>query len=205
MEKKFKETSISEDYSKCLSAQHYLIGPSHVWRIPTILFHGASMYLAAVKNTATPKALVFRAVDGRFLAAAKVCYIPNNDDPTNPAAGQWSYTWTTDEDNIKDCDCCDVSNNAMIVQFFTTAGINLYNLKFAGPDVCITMMVEMVEFIIKWLKENVTAEEPVTLIQDGVFRSDAAVDENGEINIGIIPDGQMKVLIKDDSAIQDAA
>ena len=66
-------------------------------------------------------------------------------------------------------------------------------------------MVEMVEFIIKWLKENVTAEEPVTLIQDGVFRADAAVDENGEINIGIIPDGQMKVLIKDDSAIQDAA
>ena len=193
MEKKFKETSISEEYSKALANQHLLIGPTHVYKIATVLFHGASMCLSAMKNTSVGKALIFRAVDGRFLAGAKVQYIANVDDPNNPAAGRWDYTWTAYEEDLKDCDTVDVANNAMIAPYFTAAGISLYNMN------------TLVEFIINWLKENVTDTEPATLVLNGVFKGVAEVDPDGSIDIGIIPDGAMKVLIKDDSAIQDAA
>lgn len=205
MEKKFKETSIPEDYSKALATQHMLIGPAHVWRIVTVLFQGTSMCLAAMKNTSVPKALVFRAIDGRFLAGAKVQYLQNTDDPNNPAAGRWDYTWTTYEEDLKGCDVVEIANNAMIVPYFTTAGISLYNMKFADSDTMITMMTTLVEFIINWLKENVTASEPITLTMDGVFKAMAQVGEDGAIETGIVPDGAMKVLIKDDAAIQDAA
>ena len=93
----------------------------------------------------------------------------------------------------------------MIAPYFTAAGISLYNMKFADSDTCITMMNTLVEFIINWLKENVTDTEPATLVLKGVFKGVAEVDPDGSIDIGIIPDGAMKVLIKDDSAIQDAA
>ena len=97
MEKKFKETSISEDFSRALAQQCFLLGPSHTPRIATVLFHGVSTCLGAMKNTTIPKAIVFRSLDSSFLAGAKVEYIANSDDPSNPSAGRWDYTWTFDE------------------------------------------------------------------------------------------------------------
>ena len=50
MEKKFKETSIPEDFSKALAKQSILLGPQHAYRMANILFTGVSNYLASVKN-----------------------------------------------------------------------------------------------------------------------------------------------------------
>lgn len=202
MEKKFKETNILEDFSKALAQQCFLIGPSHTPRIATVLFHGVSSCLGDMKNTTIPKAIVFRALDHSFLAGAKVEYIANVDDPTNPAAGRWDYTWTFVEDDLKGCDCVEVANNSLVTTYFISSGISLYNMKFAGPDLCALMMTMMIEFIINWLKENATESETAVLTLEGVFNASAVV-ENGKIVMGIVPDGEMKVLIKNDSAIQE--
>lgn len=202
METKFKETSILEDFSRALAQQSFLLGPSHTPRIATVLFHGVSTCLGDMKNTTIPKALVFRSLDRSFLAGAKVEYIANSDDPSNPAAGRWDYTWTFYEDDLKGCDCVDVATNSLVTTFFVASGITLYNMRFAGPDLCIMMMTMMIEMIINWLKENATESEPAVLTLDGVFKATATV-ENGKIVMGIVPDGEMKVLIKDDSAIQE--
>lgn len=202
MEKKFKETSIPEDYSKMLSKQSFLIGPSHVFRIATVLFHGTSSCLAKIKNMSVPKAIVFRAIDHSFLAGAMVTFVPNSDDPTNPASGRWDYVWTFYEDDLKGADCLEVTSNSLLSTFFASSGVSLYNMKFQSPDVCNLMMTVMVEMIITWLKENATETEPVVLSLDGVFKATATV-EDGKTFIGIVPDGEMKVLIKDDSQIQE--
>lgn len=202
MEKKFKETNISEDFSRSLAQQCFLIGPSHTPRIMTVLFHGVSSCLAAMKNTTIPKAVVFRSLDHSFLAGAKVEYIANADDPSNPSAGRWDYTWTFYEDDLKGCDCVEVANNTLVCTYFISSAITLYNMKFAGQELCITMMTMLVEMMINWLKENATETEPAILSMDGVFKATAAV-ENGKIVMGVVPDGEMKVLIKDDSAIQE--
>lgn len=202
MEKKFKETNIPEDFSRALASQSFLIGPSHTPRIATVLFHGVSRCLGSMKNTTIPKAVVFRSLDSSFLAGAKVEYIANADDPSNPSAGRWDYTWTFYEEDLKGCDCIDVSSNALVSTFFISSASDLYNMRFAGQDVCVLMMVMMIEMIINWLKENVSESEPMMMTLDGVFKATAAV-ENGKITMGIVPDGEMKVLIKDDSAIQE--
>lgn len=202
MEKKFSTTNIPEDFSRTLATQSFLIGPSHTPRIATTLFHGVSTCLGSMKNTTIPKAIVFRSLDHSFLAGAKIEYITNNDDPANPSAGRWDYTWTFYEEDLKGCDCVEVATNSLVSTYFISSGISLYNMKFAGQDVCISMMVLMIEMIINWLKENATESEPVTLTLDGVFKATASV-ENGKITMGLVPDGEMKVLIKDDNIIQE--
>lgn len=202
MEKKFKETSILEDFSRALAQQSFLIGPAHTPRVATVLFHGVSRCLSAVKNTTIPKAIVFRSMDHSFLAGAKVEYIVNADDPSNPSAGRWDYTWTFYEEDLKGCDCIDVSSNNLVSTYFISSGSDLYNMRFAGQDLCIMMMTLMIEMIINWLRENASESEPAILTLDGVFKATATV-ENGKTIMGIVPDGEMKILIKDDSAIQE--
>lgn len=202
MEKKFKETSIPEDLVKILTRQNFMCGPQHIYKIATVLFHGVSSCLGAMKTTAMPKAIVFRSMDHSFLAGAKVEFIPNTDDPTNPSAGRWDYTWTFYENDLNGADIIDVATNNLVSTCFASSAVTLYNMKFAGQDLCILIMTTLVEIIINWLKENTTEAEPAVLTLDGVFKATASV-VNGKIEMGIIPDGEMKVLIKDDSAIQE--
>lgn len=203
MEIKFKETKIPNEYSTAMSNRHLLVGAPHVDKVTNVLFHGVSTCLSTMKNTSVGKALVFRALDGRFLAAGKVQYIANTDDPNNPAAGRWDYTWTTYEDDLDGYDTIDVANNALVTHFFKESAQDLYTMKFADDDTCITLMVSLVEFIIKWLKENAHEGETTTLVLNGAFKGVSAVEADGTVSIGIIPDGAMKVLIKDDASIQD--
>lgn len=203
MEKKFKETNIPEDYSKSLAQQSFLLGPSVVSKVATTLFHGVSTCLGTMKNTSVPKAVIFRSLDHSFLAGAKVEYIQNVDDPSNPSAGRWDYTWTFYEEDLKGADCVEVANNSLVSSYFTSSGISLYNMRFNAQDLCIAMMTMMIEMIINWLKENASEADPAILVLDGAFKATATVVD-GKIEMGIIPDGEMKVLIKDDTAIQEA-
>jgi len=203
MEKKFKETPILEDYSKALAEKCFLLGPSNVPRIATVLFHGTSTALGSIKNLSVPKAIVFRTIDHSFLAAAKVEYIGNADDPTNPSSGRWDYTWTWYEEDIKGADVIEVGTNSLVTTYFTSSGINLYNMKFSAQDLCVLMMTLMLEMIKAYLENNVNEAEPITLSLDGVFKA-TAEKVNGKVEMGLIPDGAMKILIKDDIAIQEA-
>lgn len=201
METKFKESKIPEDFSKALAAQNMLLGPTMAENAVTILFNGTSKCLADNKDLSVPKAVVFRRIDGTFLVAAVLRYVTNEDDPSNLASGQWNYSWTFDQDDIKDCKIIEMSNS-LISMYFYNAASSLYNLRFNDPAVCATVMNLMVEMIINWLKENTKDGEKSVLTLSGVFTAMGEVVD-GEIEMAIIPDGDIKLLVKDDSAIQE--
>lgn len=201
METKFKESKIPEDFSKALAAQNMLLGPAMTEQAANILFVGTSKCLADNKDLSIPKAVVFRRIDGTFLVAAKLEYVKNEDDPSNLASGQWNYSWTFDQDDIKDCKIIEMSNS-LISMYFYNAASSLYNMRFNDPAVCATVMSLMVEMIINWLKENTKEGEKSVLTLSGVFTAMGEVVD-GEIEMAIVPDGDIKLLIKDDSAIQE--
>jgi hypothetical protein len=64
------------------------------------------------------------------------------------------------------------------------------------------MMNLMLEMIINLLRENTTPTEGVTLTLEEVFKASAETVD-GKIEMGIVPDGKMKVLIKNDDDIQE--
>ena len=202
MEKKFKETNISEDFSRALAKQSLLIGPQNAYKIANILFTGVSKYLSSVKNRQIPKGIIIRSESNEFLAGAKVEYFPNESDPTNPSAGRWDYVWTCYEDDMKGVNSIDFNTNSSVLVYFTSSGQELYSLKFMGLDICVTSMITMLEMIIGWVKDNTSQTDPAVLILENCFKAIGKV-ENGKIEMSIIPDGAMKVIIKDDSAIQE--
>ena len=203
MEVEFKKTHIPEDFSKTIAKQTFIIGPQYVHYITTVLFHGVSCCLGAMKNTQVPKAIVFRSIDHSFLAGAKVEHISNGDDPSNPASGRWDYVWTFYEDDLKGADCIDAASNSLINTYFIQSAITLYNMKFHDSSICMMLMTLMLEMIISWLKENVKEDDKATLFLTGVFKANAEVVD-GKVEMGLVPEGEMKVLIKDDKAIQEA-
>ena len=203
MEKNFKESHIPEDYSKALENHALLCGPSNVHRVAKVIFHGISSCLGSMKNVSIPKAIVVRSIDHSFLAGAKVEYIPNKDDKNNPAAGRWDYIWTTFEDDLKGADCIDIAVNSIVASFLQSSGADLFSMKFNDSATAIYMATLMIEMIIEWVKENTTEVEPASLVLDGVFKATGAI-EDGKVVVGIVPAGEMKVLIKDDNAIQEA-
>lgn len=201
MEKKFRDTNIPEDFTKAISQQGILLSPTYVERIVNVLFTATSKCLGDVKDTTVPKAIVYRGIDNSFIAAAIVEYIKNEDDPTNISSGQWSYVWTLNEGDIENCQAIDVRSNSLIIPYFYTAMNEKYHCNFHDRDCCLKMMTLSVEMIIHWLMENTKDGEDTVLILDGVFVGKATV-ENGKIEMAIIPDGDMKILIKNDSEIQ---
>lgn len=204
MEKKFKETQIPEDFARSIAQQSILLSPNYVERIANVLFTATSKCLGDVKDTTVPKAIVYRGIDNSFLAAAIVEYIKNEDDPTDMSAGQWSYVWTLSEDDIANCQAIDVRSNSLVVPYYYAALADKYHCSFNDRDSCLKMMTLMVEMIIHWVMENTKDGDETVLTLDGVFVAKGAV-ENGKIEVSIIPDGDMKVLIKNDAEIQQTA
>lgn len=200
MEKKFKDTQIPELFTEQVTMQGYTIGITTSVRIATVLFDAASRYLAKVKNITTPQALVFKGIDNTFLAAAKIEYIKNDDDD-DVSGGYWDYTWTVNEDDVKDANCVDFNTNMQVMTFFERSAINLFSMTFNDTPTAILLFTFMLDMIINDVKENTKDDEPYTLVLDGSFEAHGEV-EDGKINISIIPSGDMKLIVKEDAAIQ---
>ena len=66
-------------------------------------------------------------------------------------------------------------------------------------------VVEVTRFFLeqvkKWLEENASETEEVGVEQEGVFQATVSV-ENGEKAFSLVPEGEIKKLIKDDASIE---
>ena len=201
MEVKFKETNIPNDLSTSISTIGYSLGEQNVDKIAFSLFGGVSTYLGKHKSTTVPIGVVFNSVDNSFIAGAKVEYIKNTDD-SDPAAGHWNYSWTTNAADMEDSSNSIVGQQDLLYPFFSNYAFNHYHMRFIDASTCYTMMVILIEMIVHFVKENTKPNDAVTLTLDGAFKAIGEVDSDGSIVVAIIPDGDMKVLVKDDSAIQ---
>ena len=199
MNKNFKETNIPEDFTRALAKQSFMIGPSNVWKIVSAIFHGASSAIGAIKNTETPKAIIFRSMDNSFLAAAKIQFVKNGEDLSN---GRWDYTWSFYEEDIKGFDTIEANTNTMISTYYAASAQKLYNMRFASPDLSVAMATLSIEMIKGWLRDNASTEL-TELSLDGIFKASSIVNEKGEVELGLVPSGEMKVLVKDDAQIQE--
>ena len=57
------------------------------------------------------------------------------------------------------------------------------------------------ETLSKWLEENVVETEEIAVEEPGVFQAAICI-ENGQRVKSLVPEGEIKKLIKDDSAIE---
>jgi len=196
---KLSESSMPQNYSKgLLQDKSYDLAPDHTGKIGYVLFHGAANLLAANKDKNKPVALVLDRLDGKVVAVAIVQYF-DNKDKSNP--GNWNMVWSFDENDIpadaKKIYLKDPNTHA----YFVAVAANRYNMEFKTEPCVVNLLTYFMEILYKWLDENAKADEEVVLDQDGVFHSRVGI-ENGEKVFGIEAAGEVKMLIKDDAAIE---
>ncbi len=199
---KLVETTIPQNYSTGLYNEHaYDIGPSLAPKMGSVVFEGISNLLGVIKSKACPKAFVFKDFNKEFLAAAVIEYEPN-EDPKQP--GSWNYYWTWNEEDVpENADKTD-ANQAENASYFRGVAQGKYSFGFNNMDAIYTCTTYFLKVVKDWLNNNASDKEVVGVELDGVFQARVAI-ENDEKVMSIEPDGEMKKLIKDDSALEVAA
>ena len=122
-----------------------------------------------------------------------------NEDPSNP--GNWNLVWSFDENDIPDgANRINFKDPASHPYFRAIAG-DKYGIRFKDPSAIVTLHTYFFEQLRKWLDENADANKEVSIELETIFVARVAV-ENGEKVFALEPAGEMKVLIKDDAAIE---
>jgi hypothetical protein len=197
---KLNETNIPQNFSTGMyNDKGYDISGDHTSIVADILFTGVSECLGDIKTKEQPVAFVFKKNNDEFIAAAVVQFIENEDDKSK--AGSWSYTWTWYQD--------DVPANAKLVGpefaemgvYFRGVSKNKYGAAFRDQAAIIEVTRYFLETLSKWLDENVSESEEIAVEEPGIFQAAIAIEDGQRVK-SIVPEGEIKKLIKDDSAIE---
>ena len=175
------------------------IRPEFCPKVMECIFVATSEILTSAKLIDKPVAVVYRKANKELAAAAIVQFFPNQDDPTKP--GNWSLVWTFDEADIpENASIIEGTDSNVLVYYKAIAG-NKFNIEYDASDVINVLNVAILSGIKKWLDENAKENEEVSVSLENVFQARVAV-ENGIKVFAIEPAGEIKMLIKDDAAIE---
>ena len=199
---KILESSLAENISKGLiEDKKYDLPPEFIPRLFTVAFFGTSHLLAKRRkenNSGKPIAFVIDDMYGKTVACA-VLQLIEGADASLPDS--WNLVWSFDS--------ADIPENADVAHLtkdnchpiFEVVGHKMCNMEFKTGSHLVNLLTYIFEMLRKWLDENAKETEVVSIEQDGVFEARVAV-ENGEKVFAIEPAGEVKIIIKDDTAIE---
>lgn len=197
---KLNDTQLPGMYSDALFHEKYLdLAPEHMDKMFDVLFTGSANLLKNAKSTDRPAAFVVRNDVKVFVAAGIVQYFENADDSNNP--GNWSLVWTFDESDIPENSLVVDFDDVQTHSYFIACAGEKYGIQYNNEASLVDLLVYALQQLKKWLDQNVKEGTETLIEQDGVFQARAVV-ENGEKVFALEPAGEIKNLIKDDTAIE---
>lgn len=197
--KKLMETTIPQNFAAGLyNERNYAVGFEHTNQIIDVLFTGVTDCLADIKSKNVPTAFMFEENNKDFIAAAVVQFIENKDSE-NP--GNWNYFWTFYKDDIPENAVKVSAADVNLGSYFAGVAQNKYQFGFSDNYALFEITRYALKVIKDWLDDNAVEGEEVGVEQEGVFEARVVV-EDGQKVFSIEPAGEIKKLIKDDSAIE---
>ena len=195
----FASTNLPHNISHGLYHEKgYDVGEGHVDKLYYIIMFGAANILKENKSMETPATFVITNIKNKPIAAATVQYFKNEDE-NNP--GNWSLTWTFDPNDIpENAEIYDLHNDDIHHHFRLIAG-QKWGMKFYDRTSIIVLISYSMEQLYKWLDENAKEGETVEIELDGVFNAKVEIVD-GVKKFAIIPAGEVKTIIKDDTSIE---
>lgn len=156
-----------------------------------------SKYLGLKKNREdNGTALVLRDEKGNFVIAGIVKYHkPEKEDQ----AGNWSYEYTFEEEDIRETHqylVTDTSFMEVLQHVATTHSIAIIDMDFAYD-----LVLGFFQALRNVLDQNVTPAEEFEIESEGFFIATSAVEGDEKV-FSLVPSGEMKRLIKDDSTLE---
>ena len=174
-------------------------------RIIKAFFAASAAYLSKVKVSKADEAvaLVLTDIAGNFKFAGIVEYHENKDNPDEP--GNWSYVMTFDPktlDNIeknKSLKKLLYSSDAFKAVFDKVA-YDVAAIQFQHQTYMFDACLLVVDTLLQVLDREAKEDEIVDVELPGYFTASVSV-EDGEKVFAITPDGHLKQIIKDDTAL----
>ena len=194
------DTSMPKSWSEEMMYEfEWDLRPEFLPKILECIFIATSEVLSSAKLIDKPVALVYRKANKEVVAAAIVQFFPNDEDPTKP--GNWSLVWTFDEKDIpENAQIIEGTDPNVYVYFRAVAG-SRFSFEYDALDVINVLNIASIGAVKKWLDENAKENDIICVEIENVFQARVAV-EGGVKIFAIEPAGEVKMLIKDDAAIE---
>lgn len=191
------EEVMPNEYNRVLSLRHLFLDQEIISDMMKVPVHAISKFLGLKKNRDdNGTGLVVRDDKGNFIVAGIVRYHkPEREDQ----AGNWSYEFTFNEEDTKDAHNYLVTDGSFMEVLQRTA--TNHSLVITDMEFAFDLVLGFFTALKNLLDENVTPAEEVELESEGFFVATAAV-EGDEKLFAIVPSGEMKRLIKDDSTLE---
>lgn len=199
---KLSETSIPANYSTEYEAT---VGPQVFKDEVVCIFKGTlaavSDFLKTAKKKNQKVALKFVDGAGNFIMAGVVDYNKNDEDGQD----NWNYYFTFDEEDLKDVKPENMyDTNTPHLHAGVTNRLLEFNLRINESAYIAPMLTLVGRSLCTFLDQNAKPGEDVTVEEDGYFVASVSIEDNEPVK-ALIPDEEMKKLIKDDAATEKAA
>ena len=191
------ENALPTEYNRVLTLRGFMLEPDVTDDTMKIPVHAFSKYLGLKKNREdNGTSLILRDEKGNFIIAGVVRYhAPEKEDQ----AGNWSYEFTFNEEDVKETHQYVVTDAAFmeVLQQVATS----HNIAIIDMDFALDILIGFFTSLKNVLDENVTPAEEFEIESEGFFVATAAVEGDEKV-FSLVPSGEMKRLIKDDSTLE---
>ena len=191
------ENALPVEYNRILAMRGVKLEDEVMDDTMKVPVHAFSKYLGLKKNREdNGTALILRNEKGNFIIAGVVRYhAPEQEDQ----AGNWSYEFTFNEEDVKEAHQYVVTDAAFmeVLQAVATS----HNIMITDMEFALDLIVGFFTAIKNVLEQNVTPSEEFELESEGFFIATSAIEGDEKV-YSIVPSGEMKRLIKDDSTLE---
>ena len=205
--KTYDETEMHQAFVVNANSIGYTFGDDNrPERIVKAFFAASAAYLSKVKVAKADDAvaLILTDVAGNFKFAGIVEYHENKDNPDEP--GNWSYVMTFDAKTIDTIEKHKTvkkylySSDAFKAVFDKVA-YDVAAIQFQHQTYMFDACLLVIDTLLQVLDREAKEDEVVDIEMHGYFTASVSV-EDGEKVFAITPDGHMKQVIKDDTALE---
>ncbi len=176
-------------------------------RITKAFFASVSYFLSKqkVKKQDEATALILTDVAGNFKFAAIVQYHENEENPDEP--GNWSYVMSFDPKSVENVEKTKsvkklLFSSTEFTSIFDKVGYDVAAIQFNHSNYIFDACLLVVDTLLQVLDREAKEDEVVEIELPGYFTAAVAV-EDGEKVYSLTPDGHMKEIIKDDTALDN--
>lgn len=191
------ENALPVEYNRVLSLRGLLLETEIIDDMMRVPVHAISKYLGLKKNREdNGTSLLVRDEKGNFIIAGVVRYhAPEKEDQ----AGNWSYEFTFNEEDVKETHQYVVTDSAFmeVLQAVATS----HSLVISDMQFALDLIVGFFTSLKNVLEQNVTSSEEFEIESEGFFVATSAVEGDEKV-YSLVPSGEMKRLIKDDSTLE---
>lgn len=194
----FNETTIAAKVAQDMNNLNLDLPVQYSHYMYDSLLMAVSDFLGLLKSKDVKTALTISDLKGNFKFGAIVSYHPNENEDV---PGNWSYEMTFDADDIPKDTKVYASTDTQFLRILATAARDLHSFRYGAPEMIPDILITVIDALKDWLDINAVEGEEKSIELPGYFVAAVAI-ENGEKIFSIVPDGNLKRLVKGDAELE---